>query len=89
VNTSIITLKRRVTGKKRDTVGYRKFLVPRLPISCPNREIINSVNSALIMQIMPTLHDLAVKDVIFLDLLPAQQNKIQHSVSKHTVRTHT
>jgi hypothetical protein len=45
----------------RDTVGYRKLLVPRRPISCPNRAIVNSVNSVLIMQIMPTLCGMAVK----------------------------
>lgn len=71
MNTSIITLKGRVTGTNRDTVGYRKFLVPRRPTSCPKREIVNSV-TALIMQIMPTLCDFAVEDVTYLVLLLAE-----------------
>lgn len=41
------------------------------------------------MQIVTTLCDLAVKDVTYLDLLLAEQNKIQHSVRKHTVKTRT
>jgi hypothetical protein len=60
-NSAFKGLKRRVTGTNRDTISYRKLLVPKRPVSCPNREVVylvNSVNSALIMQIVPNLCDL-------------------------------